>query len=410
MKALIINQYSGNKGDRAVAFFELRELLNNAKIEKIYLSTSTPNTWLDEEITNTPKIEVIPWCWDVEGFNPKSRIDWEYRRLMMNIILPLTVKLFTKGKKLPMPILKLVGNRKFLKALKDVDVVVSTGGHHLTTRFNPNIQNELFFDMLVAQSYSQRFILWSQTFGPFDFTKDYFKRACRLLLEKSVVLSRDESSVAEIKGISEEVEVERTFETVMGLNTELRKYVAPTERPKIVGVTVYNADARTDKEYAHYIEVMAQTCDYINSLGYQVLFFPHERVGAVIDDRKCINDITNQLRGAKNIIIHEDAPTRVHLSHLSECQFFIGHKTHSIVFALTMATPLIAISYHPKTSDFMKQFGVQENLINEKSLSFQNMQRMIDNLISNLDVYGRRQYDAAKEHGEIVRRDFEKLF
>lgn len=406
MKIFIINQYAGNKGDRAVAFMEMRELLQSPRVDKIYLSTSVPSSWDEEDIIHNPKVEIVPWCWNVDGFNPRNRKDWEYRRLMQKIILPLTARLYIKGKRLPMAILKLVGSRSFIHTLKDADVVVSTGGHHLTTRFTPNMQNELLFDMLISSMYGKKFILWSQTFGPFSFTNSTFKKACEKLLNTSTVISRDESSINAIKGLAPNAHVLRTYETVMGLNNELTHYIAPSKRPKRVGITVYNAEARNNKEYEKYLSVMAMTTEYLMELGYEVIFFPHERIGAVVNDRKCIADILKLVKNPNGITIHDDAPTKTHLKHLSECQFFIGHKTHSIVFALTMATPLIAISYHPKTSDFMKQFEVSENLIDDQKLSFENMKLKIDNLISHLDQVGEIQYRNSQKYGEIVRRDF----
>ena len=44
MKALVINQCSTNKGDRAVLFFVLRELSRNG-IDQVTVSASNPEYW-----------------------------------------------------------------------------------------------------------------------------------------------------------------------------------------------------------------------------------------------------------------------------------------------------------------------------------------------------------------------------
>ena len=66
----------------------------------------------------------------------------------------------------------------------------------------------------------------------------------------------------------------------------------------------------------------------------------------------------------------EDLATPDHLKKVAQCQYFIGHKTHSTIFALLSGTPLIGICYHPKTKAFMKQFGVERFAIDDSCLSF----------------------------------------
>jgi hypothetical protein len=63
MKALVINQCSTNKGDRAVLFFVLRELARNG-IDQVTVSASNPEYW--EERSDFPEtaVRVIPWGWD----------------------------------------------------------------------------------------------------------------------------------------------------------------------------------------------------------------------------------------------------------------------------------------------------------------------------------------------------------
>ena len=45
----IINQYSGNKGDRAVCFYILNELSKYSGL-KVYLSTNDRKNWKNERI------------------------------------------------------------------------------------------------------------------------------------------------------------------------------------------------------------------------------------------------------------------------------------------------------------------------------------------------------------------------
>lgn len=411
MKILIINQYAGNKGDRAVAFFEVRELLNNEKVDKITLSTNNPSLWsLSDFQGETHKVKLIPWGWDVKNFNPKSRLDWERRRFMRLVGLPLVLNAYNKGIKLPCCLLKLFVNNDFLKSVKDSDVIISTGGHHLTTRFTQDLRGELLFDMLIAAMFKP-LIFWSQTYGPFKFVNNKFERAVVKLLFNNSLYVRDLQSIEELKKLGVSNIPKSTYETVIGLENVIQDYVLPSHRKKKVGITIYNAEPRTVEEYSYYINSMAQFSDYLVKQGYIVTFFPHEMHNSVVNDRQCIKDIISRCKSKSGIGFYdEDKPTETHLKELSECQVFIGHKTHSIVFALTVGTPLLPIAYHPKTIDFLKQYDLEDSILNEKELSFESLKDKFDMIRDNMDAIGLQQRNRSREIGEVVRTDFSNLF
>lgn len=408
MKVLIINQYAGNKGDRAVAYLEIRELLKNNNIEKIYLSSNNPDWWSSDDFMKNLRLEIIPWGWNVQGFNPRNRIDWEKRRIRRVFVLPFLAWCYNKNIKLPYCLSKIFVNNKYLKAVESSDVIISTGGHHLTTRFSENLRGELMFDMIVASMY-KKLILWSQTYGPFNFTNSNLKNACIKLLKTSEVYVRDIESTEELRklGINN---FSRTFETVIGLEDVIKDYILPSKREKTVGITIYNAESRTKQVYDNYVNIIAQSADYLTERGYKVLFFPHEIKTSVVNDRICIKDIMVKCVHKDNIdYLKDDIGTKEHLEEISKLSMFIGHKTHSIVFALTVGTPLLPIAYHPKTVDFLKQYDLSDNIVNENELSFSLMKKKIDYILNNLDKIGLQEKEKSSEFGKYVRGDFAKL-
>lgn len=410
MKVLLLNQYAGNKGDRAVAYFELRELLKDTRVETIHLSTSNTKSWENDLfIQSNSKIKIIPWGWNVDNFNAKNRVQWERRRFMKKVVLPLVSFCYNKKIKIPAFISAIYTNRKFLNALQHADTVISTGGHHLTTRFSANLNNEIFFDLLTASMYKP-LILWSQTYGPFHFSDKTAQKACCRLLQTSRVICRDLTSPKEIQALNINPDIELTYETVIGLENEIQEYIKPSARKKTVGITIYNAESRSAEEYFQYLHTMAQATDYLTGKGYKVKFFPHEIRGAAIDDRKCINDIVSKCNNQDQISIDDtDKSTNEHLNEISKCSMFIGHKTHSIVFALTVGTPLLAIAYHSKTIDFLKQYQLESNIIEETHLDGSNLINKIARLLSNLDEIGDIQIKQSKLYGSEVRNKFKTL-
>lgn len=410
MKALIINQYAGNKGDRAVAYFELRELAKKSNIDKIYLSTNNPSWWHQKDsIPQGANVSLIPWGWNVAGFNPRNRWHWEHRRFMRIVALPFLAFCYQKNIKIPLWIARLYTNHVYLDAVLDADIIISTGGHHLTTRFTPDLRCELFFDILTAAMY-RSVTMWSQTFGPFRFQNKNLKNACIKLLSSSKLCIRDLQSEQEINTLCATPNVSFTYETVIGLENEITEYILPSKREKKVGITIYNAEARTNQKYSNYIKTMAQTADYLCENSFEVVFFPHEIKGAGINDRDCIKDIIQLCSNKRKIqFIDVDEPTAKHLKAISECSMFIGHKTHSVVFALTVGTPLLAIAYHSKTYDFLKQYGLTANVIDESKLTFDLIRDKINEIIANMDAIGQIQITKSREYGSIVRKHFSEI-
>ena len=57
-------------------------------------------------------------------------------------------------------------------------------------------------------------------------------------------------------------------------------------------------------------------------------------------------------------VLDSDLDLAEHFAEVARCRAFVGHKTHSVLIALTVGTPVLALAYHPKTADFMKQYDL----------------------------------------------------
>jgi polysaccharide pyruvyl transferase WcaK-like protein len=409
MKVLVLNQYAGNKGDRAVAYFVMRALAQ-AGVDRITLSTHDRNFWKDDDAITRFKVHLVPWGWNVEGFNPRRRIDWERQRFMRHFGFPwLRNRLLLKK---DLGISRWICSREYQRAVEEADGIIGTGGHILTTRFAEDCIVEMVYDLMVVAVMQKSFVLWSQTIGPFQFKDIRNKEAVeRLLTLARSVFVRDKNSFAACRSMGlPENQIRYTFESVIGLNDEIRAYVPPSHRENVLGITVYNAEKRTTDEYNQYVESMAHVADYAVSLNMRVRFFPHEIRGAVIDDRQCIRDIIDRMKRSNCAeIFDEDVTTVRHLSEVASCRAFIGHKTHSVIFALTVGTPLVAISYHPKTVDFMSQYDLPGNCLHDQDLSDQNLIKHLDVVLCNADEIGKKQWERSCYLGNKVRDDFSEM-
>ena len=412
MKVTVINHYAGNKGDRAVLYFLVRELKRFGCAD-ITVSAHDRAFWTSAQDSIVDGVKLVPWGWSVEGgmggTRVSRRVKWEKRRFYRKIALPLLCRRIGSGGHLG--VFRAFVNREYLKAISSSDLVISTGGHHITTRFLQNFVSPLMFDLLVARMVASRLLLWSQTIGPLEFTDDRAQLACQQLLRNAdQIYARDDSSRATLDewGVQPE-RISETFESVIGLSDEITEYTVPSSREPVVGITIYNAEPRSHEEHREYIAAIASTADYLVEKGLKIRFFPHEVIGAAVDDRVCITEIIHQMKQCSEAeMVDEDLDTLTHLTELSKCRLFIAHKTHSVVFALTVGTPVIALSYHSKTEDFMSQYGLSEHCVCDSGLTVARLTDAVDRVLRGLDETGRRQFDISRKIGARVREDLSR--
>lgn len=65
---------------------------------------------------------------------------------------------------------------------------------------------------------------------------------------------------------------------------------------------------------------------------------------------------------------------------VSEMDFIIGMRLHSLIFAASFDVP--RISYQPKVDSFMKYFGNKYS-INLATINFEELKTMINNILNN---------------------------
>ncbi len=409
MKVLVINQCSTNKGDRAVLFFVLRELACTGA-DQVTVSASNPEYWEDKQDFPDAAVRVVPWGWDTSrkkgvGFWGKVIHRMQKVILKRQINFPLVRNALIAGKR-PW-YLRFLVNKEFVKAVKDADIVISTGGHHITTMFVPDAVTPQIFDMAAALLFDKPLVLWSQSIGPFGFKSP----KSRLMVEKILsgaeqIFIRDEASAEQIKELGVSLkQVSSTRESVFGLCDIVKSRIRPSERPKVMGVAVYvHTRANRLEEHENHPLYFAALLDHAIKAGYKVRFFPMELQGT---DRACIEAVISNVDKKENCEIVEGFPgTSEHINAVAQCKMFVGHKTHSQIFSLVAATPLLAIAYHKKTEDFMAQFGLEKYCIADAQISAEKLIELFDEINNNLDSINRKEEEVGSKMCTQVKQDF----
>jgi polysaccharide pyruvyl transferase WcaK-like protein len=404
MNVLVINQCAHNKGDRAVLLFVLRELDRNGA-SSITVSTSEPRLWKNEFYGLRSSIQFVPWGWYVEYNSSKIKKKLThilYRRFFYPIIRYAITK--SNCAKLA----SWFCNKEFRRSLTNADLVISTGGHHVTTLLAPDAVSPQIYDMALTLLHKKRLVLWSQSIGPLDFD-DTRNRALvsKILTNATDLYVRDTQTFDVLRNvIKEHKNVKKTYESVIGIHGNT-PFTPVDKRHPYVGISVYGAQKRSINSHSNYVKCLAKLVDRAIELGFVVQFFPMELKGSQADDRPLILEIIKSARnGTKCGIQDKDLETLDHLAEVSKCQLFIGHKTHSVIFALITGTPLVAIAYHQKTIDFMTEYNLNQQCIEESQLKAKNLLALFDRTCADKQSLSEQELDVSRKLARIIREDF----
>lgn len=385
-KILIACQYATNKGDRAVAEYLLFQLKKQEDVH-ITLSTNRPELWAhicDE------RTKVIGMGYQDRTVFLKNSFSRKVSRKLNRIyyqkkVFPDMMSTSSTHKRC------LKESAAYIEELKQADLVIVTGGHHITSIRSENALFDVTYDIGLISLYAKRYILWSQTIGPLEFSdpvaKDFFGR---VLSGAEAVFIRDANSKTCLDGLYPELtNVKTSYDSVFGFGS-LQKL--PFEkREKKVGISIFNG---LKKAFATF-DAIAAMLDHLAEKGYAIEFFRMEHsdkeqqdIQTVIDKMKVKADVRT---------FPFKSSTLEHLQELEKCSMYIGYKTHSVIMSLTTATPLLGICYHRKTRDFMADYDLQQYAIDDEELTAEKGIALAEKI----------EHSAAQIHSSMCRRSAE---
>lgn len=408
MNIFLIHQYAGNKGDRAVAYAMCNLIKSIDSSINITISTSSPELWNNEPFYSKNGIKFVSNSWCFREASPHCY--WQTLEKVKPYTFTILRTLYLNMGKNSLS--KWFINPGFSKAVQNADLVLSVGGHHFTTLLSRDLVSSINYDAMAVLSLGKPLVCFSQSFGPFEFHNPKNEILTKKILSAcKKMLPRELKSADELRrmGVTND-KVINTFESVITLNSLIADYVLPTKRDKRVGIAIYATQKREPEVHANYIKTFVDTCNYLNAQGYEVRFFPMELKGTGPDDRMLIKEITDKVSKPTMCMVYDDdLTTESHIKEVAKCQFFIGHKTHSTIFAMATGTPLVGVAYHVKTREFMHQFECEEYCIDDSKLTTNLMLSTIDNLRKNIDVVGQKLNDNAKKMSDVVKKDMRKI-
>ena len=397
MKILLACQTATNKGDRAIAEYVIARLLEQG--HEVVLSTTRPALWSN---LISEKVSVIGMGYKSVYQDTKNVLIRKVSRVLSRFVydkILFSSLISSHGKHTFCNFV----SKEFIAAVKEADLVIVTGGHHITSIREKNALFQFTYDIGLISLYAKRYVLWSQTIGPLKFTSKKAKNFIENIIRNAEkVFVRDENSVKCIEQIYGDVgNVAKTYDSVFGYGSIDFPDVA--DREKKVGLAIFDGLKKAFKTY----DVIAGMLDRFASEGYSIEFFRMEHSDY---EQGNIDQIISHMKQSTEIKIHPFmTTTEEHLKEVASCRCFIGYKTHSVIMALATATPLIAIAYHKKTEDFMNDFGLGDYAISDEALDYDRAEQCMVSLDANIEQIHKQQKNVAKRIAQQIKNDLHEM-
>lgn len=359
MKVLIAAHYNLNNGDRALleATIQIvRKMLPNSEI--------TVSAYVPEKIQD-PRFSVVGWAL---GNGKKESL-----KLKLSSI-GLFRTMFRKH-------YELLCNREYLRAVEESDLVLISGGHHLTDILSNRGYYKLSANFYIPIALKKKTVLLPQSIGPAH-NKGIITSIKYILQNSYSVAYRDKSSEQFIKSLN--IDIDSRY--VPDLVYSLQPFDNCSRDLKTVGIALYHSYAGENREkiLPFTIKNLTLEIDDLLSKGYSVKIIPMDS-GDEEYSKKIYETLKSDVKKDGFVIADRGSQIMDIVNQFATVSFCLAYKTHSTVFSMICNTPLVAVAYHPKSTEFMKKVGLQDYAINDTDASYENLRKAVSKIEANYD-------------------------
>ena len=218
----------------------------------------------------------------------------------------------------------------------------------------------------------KKVVKFTQTIGPFNSL--YNKRLGRLTLnDVDKIIARGKLSESHLRRIGIEKNVVTLPDIALTLkpqeSTRTKELILKLSGKTIIGISPNIVCQRLDKK-KKYVPALINLCDRILEKypNAELLLLPHtiaaETAGTNDDLSICLN-IKELAKNPDRIFVDNTvdySPAEAKWL-ISQCDFFIGSRFHSVIAAVSAFVPTITIGWHWKYRESMEWLNLENNLI-----------------------------------------------
>ncbi|PYF07591.1 polysaccharide pyruvyl transferase family protein [Ureibacillus chungkukjangi] len=248
------------------------------------------------------------------------------------------------------------------KYVAEFDLLIIGGGGILMDFYRREAHLFGTYGLMAANS-KVPYIVYGAGAGPLDTLTG--KLMIRLLCKHAENVSvRDPESKALLQQIGVKKDIKVIGDPAFTLHNPKNEHVKKPTQIGLSAVPIYNANywpSGDIEKYDNYVKGMAANLDnLIKNHNVQLTFFATK----FPQDVSVTKDIQKKMQfGSSTKIIDENLKPERLLEVTKEFDIVIGTRLHSLILATNTQTPIIALSYHQKVSNYMKLINAQNRCI-----------------------------------------------
>lgn len=391
MRVLIVNVFgSSNRGDAALVeqcIREISEAYPDAEISGLALNVNL-------ERTHIPNVQ---WFWRIGSSGLKNNTTRQLFNLATNAIAVCSAYF-------GLDYLHKHAKLRFLEsisAIRRADLVVSCpGGYFEDSNFSYLVN---LTPILISAIMKKRVIMAPQSIGPVRSVLGKLAMAYVLSKTHAICVREDLSRnfVINELGIAREKVVrcgDMAFHLpipdMLPLHTGPSALDLPTEYFAMTAVDWnFPGHRRVNDRREAYINAMAEAASTI----YAKTGLSGILLNQVSSDLEIAREIAQRSRGALTVDDREISLAEL-LFALRKAKFLIGTRFHSCVFSIISSTPIIPISYLPKTNGILGDLRFEEPVHDIATVSADSLVSAAEKILTNIDLAKKKTRIAAEQY------------
>lgn len=300
-------------------------------------------------------------------------------------------------------------DRRVCDILSESDLVVSKGGSFLCSK--PGAISIMRFlriicTLILALRLNSRVIIWGQSLGPVHGI------LCRRIMNRALaqvyrIILREDQCLKQYPYIqcpsaSTIIGHDLAFNMKMVIG-DISNILLPSR--KYIGVTVKRFENRVaDKQYSR---VMSQTIEHlICTHQCHVVIIPHVTINDDLSKGFEIYSLIDDRFKDRVVLLTADYSVPELLSIYRRIHLLLGTRLHSTIFAMSMGTPAINISYHgTKSQGVFRRLALEHFVLHGETLQTEDIIWLVDKVLSqgfNRDSMLRKMDDVRAENLRIA--------
>ena len=259
------------------------------------------------------------------------------------------------------------------KYYKENDIVISIGGDNFTDDYG---QPSKYFNSLVyAKKAGAKTAIWAASIGPFK-DKIAEKKWADIMRRVDLITVREDVTVKYLEslGITQNVQSVADPAFLMQCKKPDDSSLDLSKSNLKVGIGLSDLISRYGIKSENYIKSFADFIEYVcKSSGAQIILVPHVTCKAEgANDWAVCNKVRALLPAScPSVVLSKNYDACEMKYFISQCDFFIGARTHSTIASFSMEIPTITIAYSNKAWGINRQIlDTDEFVIPIKEVSY----------------------------------------